>query len=498
MKEKPLKQFDIFYNEQSNSHKELLDSFFADFNIRVLLDKKDKTNMRNDFENAILFYAKNGYTLEHSLEMLDLTRLGGFYARDTELWFPLDDGAKIYPLAMRHGQMSVFRLAVYLKEDIIPELLQMALNFTVKRFPSFATTLKKGFFWHYLDICKRRFFIQEEFEIPCQPLKVSQSRSQTFRVLYYKNRISVEFFHVLTDGTGGMIFLKALLVEYLRLLGVFVKDLDYEIDINTTPLAEEFNNEFENVESSDSPSGFIDKPACQMNGKLSKNNPCRMLHFKMNADVLKAVSKKYNVTVTTYFLTLMMLAGVYATDTIDQDYSIQVPVNMRKFYPSKTVRNFTMYCGVRLPIKDIKDKEELFSKIDEQLKTKSSLQPMKNMITSTKKMISNLKLIPLVIKQPVTKLVYGFLSDHLFSSILSNLGVVRLPEEISPYVLSMDFALGTSFFNRASCAAVTVNDITTFSISKHTLDPSFEEKMYELLLEDGIEVSVEGSGFYED
>ena len=62
----------------------------------------------------------------------------------------------------------------------------------------------------------------------------------------------------------------------------------------------------------------------------------------------------------------------------------------------------------------------------------------------------------------------------------------------------MDFALGTSFFNRASCGAITVNDVTTLSISKHTLDPSFEERMYELLLEDGIEVSVEGSGFYED
>ena len=50
----------------------------------------------------------------------------------------------------------------------------------------------------------------EENDIPCQCLKVSQSGSQSFRVLYYHTRISVEFFHVLTDASGGLEFLKSL------------------------------------------------------------------------------------------------------------------------------------------------------------------------------------------------------------------------------------------------------------------------------------------------
>ena len=94
---------------------------------------------------------------------------------------------------MKHGQMSVFRLAAVLKEPVKPELLQIALHFTIQRFPGFATTVRKGFFWHYLDQTKRRYCIQPETDIPVRPLKIAASGSQSFRVLYYENRISAEF-----------------------------------------------------------------------------------------------------------------------------------------------------------------------------------------------------------------------------------------------------------------------------------------------------------------
>ena len=102
--------------------------------------------MREDIERAFLYYAKIGLDLDQALALLDTKFLGGFYARPPVLWFPLDDAAKIYPLSMERGRMAVFRLSVTLKEKVVPELLQMALTFTMKRFPSFATTLKKGCF----------------------------------------------------------------------------------------------------------------------------------------------------------------------------------------------------------------------------------------------------------------------------------------------------------------------------------------------------------------
>lgn len=490
--------FDEHLENQSEATTFLFRQFFSEFDAHCFMRKSEKARLREDFERAFLYYSNSGVTPEHALKRLDIKHLGGFYARPPALWFPLDDAAKIYPLSMEHGKMSVFRLSVYLKENIVPELLQMALNFAIKRFPTFATTLKKGFFWHYLDTSKRRFCIEQEHDIPCQPLKVAGSGSQAFRVLYWQNRISVEFFHVLTDGAGGMTFLKVLTAEYLRLTGIDAVPDEALWDVNAVPATGEFENAFAGVPHSNCASGFVDKAAVQMSGTLSKTKPCRILHFKINSHELKATAKRHGATVTVYLLALMFLAGKAATDELRGEASIQVPVNMRKFYPSQTVRNFAMYCGIRLPLETITDLPSIIEGIKEQLNQKASKEAMSHMLTATEKMVDMLKYIPLAVKQPVAKMVYGFLGDKIFSNTLSNLGIIQLPQQLSEHIESMDFVLGTAKTNRVGCAAVTVNGITTFSIAKMTKDPSFEETMYDLLCADGIRVVVEGSGLYAD
>lgn len=480
-----------------DAERAVIKDFFEGFNSHCLIQKEEKKKLKEDFERAILYYAGAGTALDKSLSLLDIKNLGGFYARPPILWFALDDAAKIYPMSMEHGRMSVFRMSVYLREPVVPELLQMALDFTIKRFPSFATTLKKGFFWHYLDTAKRRFCAEQENEIPCQPLKVSHSGSQSFRVLYYNNRISVEFFHVLTDGTGGMTFLKVLASEYLRLTGVEVVPDDTLWDVNDTPCIQEFENAFAAVPRSGGASGFIDKAAVQMNGRLSEIRPCRIIHFKMNAAELKAAAEKYRATVTVYLLSLMFIAGKAATDVLHGQASIQVPVNMRKFYPSKTVRNFSMYCGIRLPVEEITELPPLIGRVEEQLREKTSQESMSEMLTATEKTVDMMKYIPLSVKRPAAKLAYGFLGERIFTNTLSNIGVVKLPEAVSEHIESMDFVLSTASTNRAGCAVVTFNDVTTFSISKMTADPTFEEKMYDLLERDGITIAAEGSVLYE-
>lgn len=493
-----LSPYETYAQSLSKTDAEELARFFRGFDMHCRLHAAGRRQMRKDFEAAILYYHAQNVPLDTVLKRLDTKFLGGFYARSSQLWFALDDAAKIYPISLEHGRMSLFRLAVYLRQEIVPELLQMALHFTIKRFPSFATTLKKGFFWHYLDTAKRRFCIEAEQDIPCQPLRVSVSGSQSFRVLYYQNRISVEFFHVLTDGVGGMCFLKVLTGEYLRLLGEEIHIDESMWDINATPSHEEFENAFARVQHSKQANGFIEKPAVQMNGRLSETKPCRVLHFKMDANVLKQTAQSHGCTVTVYLLALLFLAGKAATDELRGEMSIQVPVNMRKFFSSRTVRNFAMYCGIRLPIEADQDLAQLIDKIREQLAQKTSQECMVDMLTATERLVNTMKFVPLAVKQPVAKLVYGFLGDKVFSNTLSNLGLVKLPPSLAQHVLSMDFILGTAVLNRALCGLVTVNDTSTLSITKMTIDPSFEDRLYDLLSADGIDIKVEGSTLYED
>jgi hypothetical protein len=293
-----------------------------------------------------------------------------------------------------------------------------------------------------------------------------------------------------------MSFLKALTAEYLRLNGV---DSNEEgiLKRDDTPTAEETENSFSRAEAMDQKSGFVDAPATQMSGRLSRIKPCRVLHFCMDAAGLKQAAKERNVTVTTYILSKMFLAGKAATDEMNGEINIQVPVNMRKFYPSETVRNFALYCGIRLPIQKIADTSAMTQEITEQLVNKASLDAMNEMMSTTRKMVRALSYIPLAIKVPVARIVYGFLGDGIFSNTLSNLGVVTMPDGYADHIESMDFVLGTAITNRAGCSMVTFGNTATLSIAKLTADPSFEETMFRLLSEDGVIPEVKGSPLYE-
>lgn len=475
-----------------------ISDFFTELHTHISIDPKERAQIREDFEKALLYYDRMGIPLAIALERLTIDNLGGFYARPPILWYGLDDAAKIYPLSMKHGQMSVFRLSVYFTKPVIPELLQMALTFTIKRFPSFATTVKKGFFWHYLDATKRRYCIQEEFGIPCRPLKIFRSGSQSFRVLYYNNRMSVEYFHVLTDGTGGMVFLKTLAAEYLRLAEGVLGQGEGVLDINGTPAKSEVANEFPRVSKVQSGSQLLDKSAVQMGGKLSRRKPCRVLHYKMDVSRLRQAAKARGATITAYILALLFVAGKYATDLLEGDANIQVPVNLRKFYDSETLRNFSMYCGIRLPMEKITDVNSILGEITFQLTEKAAKQNLDEMVGTIERMVYLLRYVPLFIKTPIAKIIYGFAGDNSFSNTLSNLGVVKMPPELEGYIDSMDFVLGTAQMNRAGCSMVTFGNIATLSISKMTADPSFEEKLVQLLKEDGIQPVIEGSDLYEN
>ncbi|MDD4125602.1 MAG: hypothetical protein PHW77_07770, partial [Eubacteriales bacterium] len=453
--------------------------------------------IREDFEKAFMYYSSEGIAVENAALRMAPENMGGFYTRPAVLWYPLDSAAKIYPLSMRNNRMAVFRLSVYLKKDVVPELLQTALTFTIKRFPGFATTIKKGFFWHYLDAAKRRFSIEKETYVPCRPLDISLSDSQVFRVLYYNNRISVEFFHVLTDAAGGMVFLKTLTAEYLRLLGADIPVFDGMLSINATPLPSETSNDFIKAEKAEKSSGLMEKSAVQMSGSLSKVKPCRILHFKLDAEKLIEFARSKGVTVTAYMLSLMFVAGKAATDGEIGSMNIQVPVNLRKFYDSDTLRNFSLYCGIRLPISEITSAGAVLPEIKKQLTEKATKSSMNCMVRASVGLVRALSWVPLFIKNPVARLVYGFLGEKTFTNTLSNIGVVTLPPEMARHIDSFDFVLGTGVTNRAYCSMVTFGNITTFSVSKLTTDPTFEEVMFRLLEEDGLTPVTEGSEVYE-
>ena len=385
-----------------NTAPELERLYFA-LAARIDLPRAQKRALISDFRRAAEVLVSRGLSPAEAAARLGHERLGDFYLSAPDYWYPLDDAAKIYPMSMTDGWMSVFRLSAYLDAPVEPSLLQLALDITMPRFPFFATRIKRGVFWHYIDGVKRRFTVQPETELPCAPMNVAAGDSQSFRVLYYGRRVSVEFFHILTDGTGGLAFLTALLLAF------------------------------------------------------------------------------------------MTEAAHAASDESRGDISIQVPVNMRKFCPSKTLRNLSMYCSVRTPWAEAGEAERLLPDITRQLSERASETAMRGMLASTAEMVRLLGRVPLAVKRPAARIAYGFLGERAFTSTLSNLGAAKLPPEVEAHVEKLDFVLGTGERARAACAMVTLKGLALLSVTKLTDDKTFETRLLSLLEGAGVPVKLSGS-----
>ena len=77
-------------------------------------------------------------------------------------WYELDNAAKIVPSTTVGADTRVFRITCELKEEVQPDILQRALDKSIREFPHFQCVLKQGLFWYYLEASSRQAKVFEE------------------------------------------------------------------------------------------------------------------------------------------------------------------------------------------------------------------------------------------------------------------------------------------------------------------------------------------------
>ena len=474
-----------------------IDAFFEALSERIDLPILSKVLLIQHFIDGFDYYLERGYEVSEICRLLNPDHLGTFYNGRKRKPYSLDNAAIVYPLGMKYGQMPMFRLSAELKENVEPVLLQLALDFTIKRFPTFSAVIKNGFFWHYLETSNALSLVEEEKDIPCKPISIILRSYRSMRVLYYRKRISVEFFHVLTDGSGGMVFLKTLLAEYLRLKQIEVKKEKGVLDVDEEAGEEELVNEFANAKGEASLSSFVDRKSLQIDGKLSRLHLRKIVHFEMDPAALRETAHAHGGTVTAYTAAIIFMAARQCICKKEGIFNIQIPVNMRKFNGSKTLRNYSMYFNASMEISKISDLEALVKDIDVQIKEKGSEKMMNQMMMTTGRLISSLSFIPLFLKVPIMQAVYGYLGNSIIGCNLSNLGVVDFPEGMKEEIEKIYFVMPPGSPNRFTTTLVSAGDTCVFSLMRSGDDPSIEEELYRLLNEEGLIRQVEGSVDYE-
>ena len=417
-------------------------------------------------------------------------------------WMKLDNAAKIYPAAKRRNWNNFFRISATLTEPVDVAVLRSALDVTARRFPSIAVRLRRGMFWYYLEQIPHSPAIQEEKSCPLAHAPFHEVRQCAFRVLVYHNRFAVEFFHALTDGTGGLTFFKTLLAEYLsQKYGLTIPAGDGVLGRLEEPDAEELEDSFlryaGNIKASRK-----EATAWHLTGTPEKDGFKDLVTLMIPAPALKECAKAHGVTVTELLCAAMMqaIADLQAEKVPRRSrrkpVKVLLPVNLRNLFPSKTLRNFASYIT---PEVDPRMGDYTFDEICAAVHHRMGLE--NNPQTMRAKFAANvaseqsplLRVMPLFIKNLAMKAVFDTVGECKSCLCLSNLGVVRLPEVMAPYVARMDFIIGVQAKAPHNCGVLTWNDTVYINCIRSIREPELELHFYRVLHQLGLPVKVESN-----
>ena len=417
-------------------------------------------------------------------------------------WMRLDNAALIFPAAQRKHWSNAFRLSFTFRDPVDPALLQQALDHVAPRFPSVCVRLRRSTFWYYLEEVDRPPAVREDSYQPLVSMGRTDIRRCAIRVLYYRSRMAVEFFHAVTDVTGGMVFAKTLAAEYVRLrYGADVPATHGVLDIRESPKPEELEDSFQrNVGPVAAPRD--DGNVYRYRGTLE---PDRFLHVTLgtvDSEALHSRSHALGVTVTAY-LTAVLLQSLLELQAENvprrqrrKNVKIQIPVNLRKLYDSRTMRNFVAVANVGVdPRLGDYTLEELAKLVHHQMHLSITPKNMQAIFTPNVTSEQNpvLKIVPLFLKNIIMRAVFDTIGERVASMTLSNLGRVELPEAMAPFVERVEFVLGPQSTAPYNASVTSWQGKTFINIVRNTVEPRLEEIFFTKLVKLGCRVTVESN-----
>ena len=450
----------------------------------------------------------HGYLLygleEDRKDLVPINRfLSRYLAPERKLrWMRLDNAAKIYPAARRQNWSNVFRLSATLTETVDVQILQSAVDVTVRRFPSIATRLRRGVFWYYLQQLENPPAVKAECSYPLTPMSREEVRQCAFRVIVYEKRIAVEIFHSLTDGTGAMIFLKSLVAEYLQQkYGVRIPATHGVLGRLEEPSEEEMEDSFQKYAGPINASRK-ENTAWHLSGTPEADGFLHLTCFTLPTAQVVEKAHAYGVSVTA-FLSAALLQALqqFQKEKVPvqkhrKPVKVLIPVNLRRLFPSKTLRNFAMYTTPELLTAL---GEYSFEEICQVVRNwmGAEITPkqmsMKIAVNVSSERLLAVKLMPLFIKNIVMKAVFDAVGEKKSCLSLSNLGVVELPEEMKTYVARMDFILGVQAAAPYNCGCLSYGDKTYVNFIRNIRQAELERHFAQVLQELGIPVEVQSN-----
>lgn len=416
-------------------------------------------------------------------------------------WYKLDNAGVLYSALQREEYSAIYRFSAVMTELVSPSDLQNAIDAVMPRFPGFAMRIRRGVFWYYFEPNTAPGpFLKPDVSDPCQPVRFHEDGGWLVRFYYYQNRISFEAFHALADGAGALTFFRTLLAEYLRRTGVSVPAGNGVLDLEEPPHPEELEDAYVRYTGSAARKLPLIKRAYSNKGQAEAFYTFHVTMGFLPVDKLREKARACGASVTEYLAAALL--WVLAEKQRREGYLYQrpitlaVPINLRPFFPSETLRNFivTVQPGFDPALGEYQF-EEVVAQVHHYMKLHTSRQEMQAQITRNVRYQSNraLQLVPRVLKNPLVAYNYRTRGVRPFSATFTNPGAFTVPEAMMPYIHHVEVVLGQATVPRPHVSSISYGNLMEITVAGTQVDTDTERELFRFLVRQGIPVRIESN-----
>lgn len=416
-----------------------------------------------------------------------------------QFWYPLDNAAKIYPAITTDEVTSVFRISANLKNKINIHCLFKAVRTIEPRFPYYKVHLKKGLFWYYLESADALTPIEVDTKGLCRRFGKD---GFLFRILAINNTLSVEFSHMLADGGGSFEYFKTLLVTYFELTGIEKPSNFKYINAESTPNQEEFEDAYNRYFQEDVPALEKRPRAFHLPFALRMKPRFDVLYAIVSASELKVKAKEKSVSITEYLTAVYfsVLQDIWESLPAGSKHrrhkkiAIEVPLNLRKLYPSETMRNFTLFV---MPEIDLSLGHYTFDEILKTVYHQMQLETDKKLVNKILALNVGgernilVRSIPLFVKSIFMKYIYYAMGCNQYSGTLTNMGAIHFPEQLAEQIDCLFLTPPPpNQLIKMGCGVICLNDKLVISFCGIMKTKEFEKRFVQFLVKEGLHVKL--------
>ena len=408
--------------------------------------------------------------------------------------FPIDNSAILYLSLIRKDHTNTYRFTMKLTEAICPDTLQQAVDRIYRRFPTIIAGFHPGILrcWQVPAATAPQVLPDPGCLIP---MTREEIRRCAFRIYYRDTTVILEAFHALTDGYGAVACFTTLVAEYLRIRhGIHIPVCETLVDAAQSPTLQELDDAYLRYEEG-KPLHLPSRYAYQLPGGNSLRNGVYTHTVQLPVQQLLDTARSCGASPTA------LISAVLADSIMEiqqrhpgkriRPVRIMVPVDLRRMFPSRTFRNFILYVLPTMePEENGRPVSSLVHSFASQIQSQLDPARLASIMAYNVKTQNSwyFRIIPLSVKLAIMKLAYQYFGESNSSITMTNLGNVRLPEEMQPYVEGIDVTLMPRAGSPYNCGMISCNGRLAIRISRFR-----DESELEAIFRSKLEALMEGN-----